>query len=79
MTLEHFNTLDEMEQHEAVWGGTCIGYREEGEYKVVIYKISAFYAELYYHNEHNVLKKLKAVPTLPANIIHNINPATLYE
>lgn len=79
MTIEHFNTLDEMEQHEAVWSGVCIGFREEEEYKIVIYKISDFYAELYYHEGHNVLKKLKAIPTLTEESIPNINPSTLYE
>lgn len=79
MTIEYFNSLDEMEQHEAVWKGSCLGYREEGEFRIVIYKLSDFYAELYYDTEHNVLKKLNALPAIPTHLIPSINPSTLYE
>jgi hypothetical protein len=31
------------------------------EYRVALYKFRTFYVELYYHVEHNALKKLKTI------------------
>ena len=79
ISIEHFNSLDKTEQHKIVWEGACIGYREEGEYKIIIYKIVDFYVELYYDGMDNVLKNINAIQTLQEDIIHKINPAMLYE
>lgn len=57
MTLKQFNSLDEMEQQEAIWGGTFIGNREDQEHKILLYKIDSFYVEVYYHKEYNVIRK----------------------
>ena len=62
MTLEKFNTLDEHEQFEALWDeSTYIFDRLEDEFRVAIYKFKTFYVELYYHIEHNSLKKLRTI------------------
>ncbi len=37
-----------------------VGQRIEGEYKITLYQIFAFYVELYYHMEYNVLKRLRS-------------------
>ena len=79
MTLKEFNTLNVNEQHEAVWSSLCIGFRTAGEYKVVVFKISDFYAEIYYDEKLNLMKQLKAMPTLMQDSMHKINPSTLYE
>ncbi len=61
MTLYHYNDLDEAEQPEAIWEhGVMIGDRNEGEYKIILYQLFSFYVELYYHIEHNVLKRLRS-------------------
>lgn len=57
MTLYDFIKMDEMEQAEAVWSGTLAGTRNEGEYRILLYKIDQFYVEAWYHVEHNVLRK----------------------
>lgn len=50
-----------MEQHEAIWEhGVHIGERIEGEYKIILYQLFSFYAELYYHMEYNVLRRLRS-------------------
>ena len=65
MTLYEYNSLDEAEQHEAIWDyGEMIGDRLEGEYRILLYQLFGFYVELYYHIEHNVLKKLKSFEAL---------------
>ena len=58
MTLDHFHTLDEGEQMEAVWNGVELGERFEGEYKISLIQIDSFYVELFHHVEHNVLKRI---------------------
>lgn len=57
MTLDDFLDVDEMEQAEAVWFDRVQGRRQEGDYKIFLYKIDNFYVEAWYHVEHNVLKK----------------------
>ena len=79
MTIEHFNTLDEKDQNKAVWKGMCLGYREEREYKIITYKVFDFYVELYYHIEHNALKKINAISYLTKDIVGKMNPGTVYE
>lgn len=62
MTLSEFNTLDEAEQFEVLWDqAKYISDRLQGEYRIALYKFSSFYVELYYHIEHNALKKLKPI------------------
>lgn len=62
MTLDEFNTLDEAEQFEALWEhAKYITDRLQGEYRIALYKFPTFYVELYYHIEHNALKKLNTI------------------
>lgn len=60
MTLYQFNLLDEMEQAEAVWSGTHIGERKDGEHTILLYQIDSFYVEVYYHREYNVIKRMRS-------------------
>jgi hypothetical protein len=57
MTLDNFLDMDEMEQAEAVWSGKLQGTRLEGEFKILLYKIDAFYVEAWYDGEFNVLRR----------------------
>ena len=60
MTLYQFNALDEMEQAEAVWSGTHIGDRIDGEHNILLYQIDGFYVEVYYHQMYNVIRKFRS-------------------
>jgi len=64
MTLDEFNTLDEMEQAEAVWDGVFVADREDEEHKILLYQIDSFYVEVFYHKQHNVLKKFSAFSSI---------------
>ncbi len=57
MTLYQFLALDEMEQQEAIWEGVHIADREDEEHKILLYQIDAFYVEVFYHKEYNVIRK----------------------
>jgi hypothetical protein len=48
-----------MDQQEAIWEGQLIDDREDKEYKILLYQIDAFYLEVYYHKEHNVIERYR--------------------
>jgi hypothetical protein len=60
MTLKKFYTLDETEKWEAVWNGELVADYKEQSFRYVLYQLDAFYVELRYHMEHNVLTGLRA-------------------
>lgn len=60
MTLYQFIILGEIEQAEAIWDkAVFLGDRTEAEYKHILYQVDSFYAELHFHTEHNVLKRVR--------------------
>jgi hypothetical protein len=63
MTLYDFVKLDDQERAEAVWKGNFIAAREEGEYRVIIYKLETFFVEVYYHKPLNSIQKLRPFKT----------------
>jgi len=59
MNLQKWNTLDEAEQAEAVWEGSFLATRFEGEFKVCLYQLTPrFFVELFYNTRLNVLRKI---------------------
>ncbi len=61
MTPEQFNALDEMEQAELIWNGKHVGDRKDEEHNILLYKIdSTLFVEVFYHVQHNVIKKYTA-------------------
>lgn len=63
--------MDEMEQQEAIWEGTFVGNREDGEHKIALYKIDAFYVEVYYHKEYNVIRKYRPFDDTESLAVYN--------
>lgn len=59
MSIYDFIKMDEMEQSEAIWSGKLAGTREDNEYRILLYKIDDFYVEVFYHKEHNVIKRFR--------------------
>lgn len=59
MKLKDFINMDEMEQAEAIWDGVHVADRDDGEYKIILYQIDSFYVEVFYHKEHNVVKRYR--------------------
>jgi hypothetical protein len=61
MTLYEFKLLDEKELAEALWDrGVHIGERQEGLFKIALYQIDAFYAEVFYHAGYNVIQGIRS-------------------
>ena len=58
MTFNDFIALDETSQEEVLAGKRCVWGRDEGKFKVLLYQLSSFYVEVYYHKEHKEIKKL---------------------
>lgn len=59
MTLYQFLQLDEAEQAEAIWEAAFIADREDKEHKILLYQIDGFYVEVYYHKEHNAVRRYR--------------------
>ena len=66
--------MDEMEQAEAVWGGVLIANREDEEHKILLYQIDAFYVEVFYHKQYNVIRKFRPFSSTEqlAPYLHNM-------
>jgi hypothetical protein len=62
MTLYQFNSLDEMEQAEAVWDGVHIGERWDEEHNILPYQIDSFYIEVFHHKELYVASQRNNYP-----------------
>lgn len=60
MTPEQFYQLDEMEQAEIVWEGKHIADREDAEHSILLYEYKDLFVEVYYHKEHNDIRKFNA-------------------
>ena len=61
MTISQFNTLDEMEQIEAVWSGKMIAQRVDDVFDILLYQIDGFFVEVYYHRENNSIRKFEPI------------------
>lgn len=57
MTLYEFILLTEDEQVNIVWEGELFLSREEGEHKILLYKVYSFYVEVYYNSDTNKIEK----------------------
>ncbi|MFT3682104.1 MAG: hypothetical protein QM791_17645 [Ferruginibacter sp.] len=63
MTFKEFNELDKMDQLKSVLDkGTELSKRTEGGHKIVLYQVFAFYVELYYLAEINILRMMASFP-----------------
>jgi hypothetical protein len=59
MTPYNLGHLDEMEQADVIWEqGVLIGERKDEFYKILLFQVDAFYAEIYYHTHFNVIIKI---------------------
>jgi hypothetical protein len=59
MTPYNLGHLDEMEQADVIWEqGVLIGERKDEFYKILLFQVDAFYAEIYYHSHFNVIIKI---------------------
>lgn len=60
MTLSEFRALNETEQKEAVCEGVHIGTRYDEDHDILLYQIDAFYVEVYYHRECEVIRRFRS-------------------
>ncbi len=60
MTPEQFNDLEESEQAETVWDGVQVAERFYRQFHVLLYKIDNLYVEVFYHEDHNYIRKFNA-------------------
>lgn len=61
MTLQQFNGLEETLQARTLWNrGVHIGTREDEVYQYMLYQIDAFYVEVWYHVELEVVHRFRS-------------------
>ncbi|MCW3108351.1 MAG: hypothetical protein JWQ09_2857 [Segetibacter sp.] len=61
MTMYEFNFLEETEKTTLLWAeGVFISDRKEKENAVLLYKLSSFYVELYYHQDANEIQRIRS-------------------
>lgn len=56
--LYDFNKLDLNNRCEATWqNGECIGERDEGEHRILLYDLRSFSVAIWYHEAKNEITK----------------------
>jgi hypothetical protein len=64
MTHYEFLRLSEAEQYEAVWKGTLLGDRREGDLWIQCYSLTSFYVEVYYDRAANQIQRIRSFSKL---------------
>jgi hypothetical protein len=59
MTLYQFIGLDTNEQAEHIWQGTYLAMRTEEHYRILLYKLDDFFAEVFYNSDKNEISHIK--------------------
>lgn len=59
MTLYQFIGLDVGQQAEYVWQGKYVDTRSEGDYRILLYNLGDFYAEVFYSIQENQISRIK--------------------
>jgi hypothetical protein len=61
MTLYEFKLLDINDQAQKTWDmGVLLGYREDGQHHMVLYRVEDFYVEIIYDSEKNEIAGIKS-------------------
>ncbi|UEG52606.1 hypothetical protein LLH06_16765 [Mucilaginibacter daejeonensis] len=62
MMITHYDfiRMSEAEQYDAVWAGTFLGDRKEGDLWVQLYNVSSFYVEVYYDSGFNKIQRIRS-------------------
>lgn len=60
MTLDDFNLLDEIDQIDLIINSVCVGGRDEGVYKVLLFQVLHFYVEVFFHKHQRYITKFLA-------------------
>ena len=64
LTLYQFNLLNDHLKAEAVWQGTFLDNRREGEYMVQLYSVGNFYVEVFYDQQINRIVHFRSFRTI---------------
>lgn len=64
MTLYQFNLLNDNQKAEIVWNSVCIGGREVGNHRILLYQVHSFYVEIYYNHTCNKIEKIRSFSSI---------------
>ena len=60
MTLDEFQVLDELSQIDHIITGVCIGGRDAGVYKILLFQVSHFYVEVFFNKHERYITRFAA-------------------
>lgn len=70
MTLYKFKKLSELEQSLCIWeSGAFVASRLEGNHKIILFQLSAFYVEVFYNVSRKSFEGLR-----PFESTHQLKP-----
>ena len=82
MTLYEFKSFDINKQADITWeNGVLLGFREEDNHHMILYRIENFYVEIQYHTNQNEILQIKSfISEGPLNpYLDNIDISDLLE
>ena len=59
MKFYHFIALDNETKTNAIWGGSMLADRLDGDTYILLYELGGFYVEVYYSMRDNKIARLK--------------------
>ena len=60
MTLDDFNLLDEIAQIDLIINSVCVGGRDAGVFKILLFQVHHFYVEVFFHKHQRYITKFVA-------------------
>ena len=63
LSLYDFNALNDNEKAEAVWHGTFLADRQDGELTIQLYSLTNFYVEVFYDPKANRITGFRSFNT----------------
>ena len=64
MIIQHFNTLSKQDQqNKLLTDGIFLAEREDGPFRIMLYKLESFYVEVYTNKQNSCLNRYKSFAT----------------
>jgi hypothetical protein len=69
MDIYAFMELNKSERAEAVWQGTFLSDRQDGDFRIQLYSLNTFHVEVFYNQKSNEIERFH-----PFKSLHKLVP-----
>jgi hypothetical protein len=69
MNIYDFMDLNKNDRAKAVWQGTFLSDRQEGDYRIQLYSLGSFHVEVFYNQKSNEIERFH-----PFKSLHKLVP-----